>query len=1030
MVQHRVSNSNTSTQHLVEPYDPNINQNDYITILSMEVPTGKLYQVDAQGNIKKTPAANNASGYAYTRYCPDMETFVQINREVSNNRNMAIVLGYIKGTEDGTPYKLISTKKFEQLALDQGVKVDKYKPEMLEHDGMKVATRTKRMFHPSTLMLWDKDAVDGMPEELNPNGTVDEWMTQLCKCFPEIAGVDYVMIESASGRVLHNNVPISSGNIHVYMQANSAVDMARFGKSTLIQSFVRGYGFHRDIIEKISGKKIGERPWTIFDPTTFSHERLCFDGSPILDPKDINVMLNILKVAPSTPRLVKGSKRRVNTFALPTPTDAQMKALDLKFTEKNGRAITTNVLSLDPTIPIHVMDEYTGVKSIITMQQFIDGTADRYRCQTPFRPESDSYAAFLSKQDGCSPFMYDVGYQTKYMFNNVKEKFYENENKVRSDSVVVGSGICVDHNPVNSDGYVNDTGRSDLSNHDITDYNNPVGGANNDYLSMFDNVLGVDSAVLPPVATIESIIIPTPPIQSSVPTPPAAPTLPTAISAEYLQQLGSEDTNPRYGFLHQTAKEFSETELGNAQRFVGTFHHIVRYVPMMKSWFKWIGHRWEKCEGGVEQAMAHKMMETMVAEAANKDDADTFRKWAKTSCSNSGVKNTIAMASVMPEMVVRADDIDNHWYQFGVGNGFIDLRLVGDDVEGVRFDPCECGCGCNKLKGFQEADREVFITKSSHIDYVAGAVCPEWQKMIWDIFSGNGELVDFFQRMVGYSMMGIPKEEVTFVLVGDGSNGKSTVTGVMEELLGEYKATVDKSVLMSVGNTNGQSATPALARLKGIRMAVVTETKEGDVLDESMIKSLSGSDTVVARHLHSEIFEFKSMFTTWLATNHPPIIKSEDFGIWRRVLQIPFKRNFAKELGDKLDRGIGGRIRQNEMSGILNWALEGVLKYQIEGLNPPAEVLAATENYKSSMDVLHDWMEDCCEIGENLSVAQETLFKSYEQYTQRTGDQIIKTGRTLYKKLASRGYKRVAHVPNDNRRGFIGIRVKMADFGE
>lgn len=275
-------------------------------------------------------------------------------------------------------------------------------------------------------------------------------------------------------------------------------------------------------------------------------------------------------------------------------------------------------------------------------------------------------------------------------------------------------------------------------------------------------------------------------------------------------------------------------------------------------------------------------------------------------------------------------------------------------------------------------------------------------------------------------MMGMPLEEVTFFLVGEGSNGKSTITAIMDELFGEYKSTVNKNLLMSVNKGgNGESATPGLARLKGIRMAVVTETREGDVLDESMVKSLSGSDKIVARHLHGDPFEYKSMFVTWLATNHPPIIKSEDFGTWRRVLQVPFKRNFKKELGDNLDKGIGDRIRQHEMSGILNWALEGVRLYQTEGLNPPGIVMSATEDYKDSMDVLANWLEDCCEFDDTYSCSTKLLWESYEIYTQSTGDQIIKKGYTLAKKLHARGFVNTRDAGGERGlRGFKGIKLK------
>lgn len=332
----------------------------------------------------------------------------------------------------------------------------------------------------------------------------------------------------------------------------------------------------------------------------------------------------------------------------------------------------------------------------------------------------------------------------------------------------------------------------------------------------------------------------------------------------------------------------------------------------------------------------------------------------------------------------------------------------------------------DSLVGYHAPDREVFITKGSDVSYVEGAKCVEWEKALWEILGGDKELIAFFQRFVGYTMMGLPKEEITAFLVGEGSNGKSTVTGVLEALFGEYKSTVNKAILMTKERSNGETPTPALARLKGVRMAVVTETREGDVLDESIIKSLSGSDTVIARNLNSDPFEFKPMFVTWIATNHPPIIKSDDFGTWRRVIEIPFKRNFLKELGpENVDKGLSDRIIKNELPGVLLWAMEGARQYQLGGLRLPDKVKHATAGYQQSMDMLADWIDHCCEVGADYESTHKDLWESYKRFTQSTDDQLIKSGRTLSKKLSAKGFASIKNANTSRDRGFRGLRLKF-----
>ena len=958
------------------------NSCDYVTVLTMDAPTGKLYSVGSDGRIVKTPAANNANGWAVTHHVPDVEAMVRINEQVSGDINKAIVLGYIRETEDGQPYRLMSVKNFDEFARVNEIKVDKFNSKPIEHDALRYATRTKRMFHASTWVMFDRDTVDGMPEELKPDATFDEWMAMMRLCFPEIIGVDYVAIDSASSRVVLNGTPVAAQNTHVYMQIKEALDSERFGKAALIQSFARGYGFLRPTISSTTGQQIGNRMWTLFDPTTFSRERLCFDGSPIVDPNTIEVALGNLKVEPSKPILYKGSARRLNTRALLTPTKEQQRALDLEISiNKGGRVTSTNMLDLTPDILLEYHDRLTGIKGQMTMAQFVEGNVDRLSCQAVFRPDSSSWAAYVSKEDGCQPFMHDVATHVNYMYNDVTSAFQKIIDQKDAEATVV------------------------------------------------DAVDVVASVPLPPSA---ELLVPAPPITTE-------------------REVVSL-ANTFYGGLHNIAPEFAESDLANAQRYVGAYRSIMRYVPMAKSWYEWLGHRWKQCEGQVELARGQALSNAMCNEAGERPDDDSYRKWAKASCSTSSVRNMIAAASVIPAMVVGVDRIDQNWYQFGVGNGYIDLRLDnqenydGGNGNGSIYDgsgQCDStgggntytGCdggivdgqeGGSRLKGFNPPDREVFITKGTEVSYVAGARCPEWETAVWEILSHDRELVDFFQRLVGYTMMGLPKEEITAFLVGEGSNGKSTLTGVLEAVFGEYKSTVNKALLMTSHMSNGESPTPSLARLKGIRMAVVTETKEGDVLDESAIKSLSGSDTVTARNLNSAPFEFKPMFVTWIATNHPPIIKSDDFGTWRRIVEIPFKRNFMKELGaDKLDKHLSDRIINNELSGVLLWAMEGARQYQLNGLMLPDKVKHATEGYRQSMDVLSDWLEDCCELGDEFEATHRDLWQSYEKFTQSTSDQLIKSGRMLAKKLSSGGFGKVRYANTTRDRGFKGLRLRF-----
>ena len=977
---------------------------DYVTVVTMDKPTGKLYEI-INGELVKTPAANNANGWANTHYAPHPDALAGIIKGIGDKPNCALILGYVRGTEDGVAYRLMSDRDFRNFAEISNVKLDKFASAPVVVDDIKYATRTKRMFHPSTWFGFDRDIVDGMPDELEPHATFDRWLELMGVMLPEIGGASYVAVSSASCRVLRNGVPVSATNGHVYMQAHIAADTERFGKAGMVTSFARGFGFMRPIKDRLSGEVIGNRPWTLYDPTTFSRERLFFDGSPLLGANDPAALSGELSIAPSDAKVYLGEVGRVNTVALKMPSAAEQRERGMEINvDAKGRVTVINPTNLTPDVAFEYHNPATGEEGVMTMREFVDGPVDRLRCQAVFRPDSSSFAAYVSKEDDCHPFLFDVGTGINYKYSNSVDAFAEAALRVA---------------------------------------NNSVHGA-----------------------TLEAALIPKPPVvigEGDFPTTHPQYTigdLPNDVASPSFPAPSQEGLySASYGALFQgdVAREYVESDLGNAQRFAFMFDGELKFVPTLKSWFVWQVSKWAKCESSQQRHAAQQMAVGMALEGSQLPDDHTFRKWARTSLSSNAIGSTLREAAVVPSMVIGIDDIDTDWFNFGVANGRIDLRLnrmkptkgildekgeFGDqrgldnangcsscrgDRNGNRVDNANgCrSCRSDHLVGYCEPDRSLFITKTSEVEYVEAALCPEWESTIYEIFSCDQEIVDFFQKFVGYSMCGNPVHEVMAFLVGGGSNGKSTVTGVIGRIFGTYKVTVDKNVLMAKREANGQAATPALARLKGVRLAVVTETKESDVIDESVVKALSGSDTITARHLQGENFDFDATFVSWIATNHPPAIMSSDEGTWRRIWHFPFKRNFRKEIGlAKLDTGIKDRIIDKELSGVLNWCLEGVRRYHVEGLVPPNKITQSTDQYREDMDIIADWMSECTEVGEEYECTHAQVWQSYSNYSIARGDALIKKSRTLTAKIAAKGFVKIRHVTGSHSaRGFKGLRI-------
>jgi len=174
----------------------------------------------------------------------------------------------------------------------------------------------------------------------------------------------------------------------------------------------------------------------------------------------------------------------------------------------------------------------------------------------------------------------------------------------------------------------------------------------------------------------------------------------------------------------------------------------------------------------------------------------------------------------------------------------------------------------------------------------------------------------------------------------------------------------------------GDQMTNDLARLRGARFVTTTETEQGRRLSEPLIKQITGNDRITARFLYGEFFNFVPTFKLWMATNHKPVIKGTDHGIWRRIKLVPFTTRIEEERQDKhLEQKL-----MAEAPGILNWLLEGVRRWRAEGLKAPNVVVNATDEYRAEMDAIGDFLRDRCVMTADVSIKARELFKCYQDW--------------------------------------------------
>jgi P4 family phage/plasmid primase-like protien len=318
------------------------------------------------------------------------------------------------------------------------------------------------------------------------------------------------------------------------------------------------------------------------------------------------------------------------------------------------------------------------------------------------------------------------------------------------------------------------------------------------------------------------------------------------------------------------------------------------------------------------------------------------------------------------------------------------------------------------------------------VDYDMTADCPWFKQTVREAFFDDIEMVTFFKRLMGYCLMANPKHSYLVIPYGHGANGKSTIMNAISRVVGgDYAKTAAAETFASsegMARASGSGPREDLLRLRTARMLFISELDENAHLRENIVKSLTGDDTIVARGVLARAsVEFKPRFVPIMSTNHRPIIKGSDNGIWRRILMIPFERNFKEDetLAEDVDRP--AKIAM-EARGILRWLVEGALEYQRVGLNVPVGIQEAREEYRNDMDLLREWIDTRCVFETDAVTSSSDMFISWQQYAQPKGLlRMIGTATALTRKLTGRkGFKRDQHKGGIKGRCWTGVRLKTA----
>ncbi len=427
--------------------------------------------------------------------------------------------------------------------------------------------------------------------------------------------------------------------------------------------------------------------------------------------------------------------------------------------------------------------------------------------------------------------------------------------------------------------------------------------------------------------------------------------------------------------------QFPLTEAGNALRMVEQHGSELHWVPELGSWFIWNYVRWLRDADGeimrLSKSVARSFLRAASEPGLSKAEVSDLVAHAKLSESLRGLRATPELTKSEPGITISQEMLDVDTMLIGTPTGTIDLR----SGEAIAPNPAH------------------LITKSTGVAFDPAATCPIWDRVVREVFDENPELIGYFWRLCGYFLTGCTNEQIIVFAYGTGANGKSTLLTILLSVLGEYaKQTPAETFSLKLPGAIRND----LARLLKARLSVSTETAEAARLDEPLVKQLTGGDPVAARFLRQEYFEFVPQFKIIIATNHKPIIRGDDHGIWRRVHLLPFTKTIPPEQRDKkLTEKLYG-----EREGILAWMVRGCLEWQQRGLDAPPAVLKATEAYRDDMDVFGQWLDECCVIAANAAVQSKDAYESYKKWVASRGMKAMSQS-PFSRKLEDRGFSRV-----------------------
>ena len=402
-----------------------------------------------------------------------------------------------------------------------------------------------------------------------------------------------------------------------------------------------------------------------------------------------------------------------------------------------------------------------------------------------------------------------------------------------------------------------------------------------------------------------------------------------------------------------------------------------RYCEKWGTWLVWDTKRWKENSEHIVLSYFDTWIEQLGKSYHQAEDNEEREKIHK---SIKGISSISAQRKILEystrSLLIEPDQLDQNIYLLNFLNGTVDLRS-------------------GEISPHNQADS---ITKLVEYNYDKEASCQRWDQFLLEIMGHSSDMADFLQLVSGYGATGSVREQALFMCYGAGSNGKSTFCETLLELISDYSESVTHD-FFALNKTDTHMT--AIADMVGKRYVIGSEFT-GNRMNEPMIKRLTGGDTIKARRMRQDYFQFKPTHSFFILVNDRPNIIGTDEGIWRRLKLIPFTVHFSKE---QRDEDLKDKL-VSEAEGILNWLLQGALRWFETGLVYPELVEGASSEYRTDMDAFGQFLQECTQRANDKRVASASLLDYYHRWCDTNGIMFKPDSRWLSKEMPQRGYEK------------------------